>query len=303
MSSASQGISRREFLTQGVCAAGLAAAASAAGRPGKAAGKRRVLMHFGFTTFQWGKDWDIPTLIANCQKVGVFGVELRTSSGYAHGVELQIDARRRAEVKKIFADSAVKLVGLASSEKFDWLDPAKVRQAIENTKAYLQLSRDIGASGVRVFVNDYHKEVPREKTIQQVADALNALGPTAADLDQQVRLEAHGSAGDLASIRQIMDRVTQPRVRVKINSLARDAEGKGFEFNFNLVKKYLGDTLHLHDLKDPKFPNQLQIELLVKMGWKGWALLEASSKVPDRVQALQEQRELWDRMVAKAAKA
>jgi len=49
-------------------------------------------MRFGFTTYQWGKDWDVPTLIENCSKAGVFGVELRTSQSYAHGVELDLDA-------------------------------------------------------------------------------------------------------------------------------------------------------------------------------------------------------------------
>ena len=78
--------------------------------------------------------------------------------------------------------------------------------------------------------------------------------------------------------------------------------GAGFEANFNLVKKHLGHTVHLHNLKDTKFPYQLQLNLLVKMNWDGWALLEASDEVPDRVAALIEQRELWDQMMAKALK-
>jgi hypothetical protein len=64
------------------------------------------------------------------------------------------------------------------------------------------------------------------------------------------------------------------------------------------VKDLLGQTLHLHNLKDTEFPYQLQMNLLVKMGWSGWQLLEASDKVPDRAQALIEQRQIWDRMLA-----
>jgi len=41
-------------------------------------------MRFGLVTYQWGKDWDLPTLIANCKKTGLLGVELRTQ--HAHGV-------------------------------------------------------------------------------------------------------------------------------------------------------------------------------------------------------------------------
>ena len=100
-----------------------------------------------------------------------------------------------------------------------------------------------------------------------------------------------------------MDQVEQPSVRVKLNSDVRDTAGRGFEYNFNLVKDFLGETLHLHNLKDTEFPYQLQMDLLVKMGWCGWQLMEAENKVPDRVQALIEQRRIWDRMLAEALKA
>jgi hypothetical protein len=40
------------------------------------------------------------------------------------------------------------------------------------------------------------------------------------------------------------------------------------------------------------------MDLLVQMGWGGWQLLEASDKVPDRLQALIEQRQIWDGLLA-----
>lgn len=258
---------------------------------------------FGFTTYQWGKDWDIPTLIANCSKAQVYGVELRTSQSYAHGVELDLTAQQRREVKKRFEDSPITLVGLATSERYDSPDPEQLEAAIKNTKAYIELSKDVGGSGVRVFPNSFHDNVPHEKTIEQIGNALNIVGAFAANFGQQIRLEAHGSAGDLPTIRAIMNHVVQPSVRVKLNSDKRDTQGEGFEHNFNLVKDFLGDTLHLHNLKDPDFPYQLQMDLLVKMGWSGWQLLEASDNVPDRVQALIDQRQIWDRLLANSLKA
>ncbi|MHC4682517.1 MAG: sugar phosphate isomerase/epimerase family protein [Planctomycetota bacterium] len=194
-------------------------------------------------------------------------------------------------------------MGLATSERFDSPEPEKLKAAIENTKAYLMLSRDIGGSGVRVFPNSFHNGVAREKTIEQISRAMNVVGAFAADYGQQVRLEAHGNVGELPTLKAIMDHVDQPSVRLKLNSSTRDTQGEGFEHNFNLVKDLLGDTLHLHNLKDAEFPYQLQMDLLVKMGWTGWQLLEVSDKVPDRVAALIEQRQIWDRMLAKSMKA
>ena len=297
-------LSRRVFLSRCLCVTtGAAAAAVLTSCDSLKNQKSAARTRFGFTTYQWGKDWDVPALIANCSKAGVFGVELRTSQSYAHGVELDLDARQRREVKKQFEDSPVCLVGIASGERYDSPEEAKLNSAIENTKAYVKLSRDVGGSGVRVFPNSFHDGVPREKTIEQITDALNIVGSFAADYGQEIRLEAHGNAGELPTIRAIMDQVVQPSVRVKLNSDKRDTGGEGFESNFNLVKDLLGETLHLHNLKDTEFPYQHQMDLLVKMGWSGWQLLEVSDKVPDRVQALIEQRLIWDQLLANSLNA
>ena len=60
-------------------------------------------MQLGLVTYQWGADWDLPTLIKNCQKTGFAGVELRTT--HKHGVEPSLDEAQRKEVAKRFADS------------------------------------------------------------------------------------------------------------------------------------------------------------------------------------------------------
>lgn len=300
-------LSRRDFISRGLCVASGAAAAafltSCDSMETAGAKKRAAKTRFGFTTYQWGEDWDVPTLVANCTKAGVFGVELRTSQSYAHGVELELNVHQRREVRKHFEDSPVCLVGIASGERYDSPEKEELNSAIENTKGYIKLSLDVGGSGVRVFPNSFHNGVPREKTIEQIAKALNVVGAFAADYGQEIRLEAHGSAGELPTIRVIMDQVVQPSVRVKLNSDVRDAGGEGFEAQFNLVKDLLGGTLHLHNLMDTEFPYQLQMDLLVRAGWSGWQLLEATDKVPDRVAALIEQRQIWDRMLANSLNA
>ena len=55
-------------------------------------------MKLGLCTYLWGQDWDLPTLIANCEKTGFLGVELRTQ--HAHKVETNLNAAQRTEVKK-----------------------------------------------------------------------------------------------------------------------------------------------------------------------------------------------------------
>ena len=286
---------RRAFIRGGIQAG---AWLIALGPAASASAPRVSKMRFGFTSYQWGADWDVPTTIANCAKAKAFGAELRTQEKYAAGVEVSLSEPQRREVRKRFADSPVTMVGLACSEKYDWIDPARLKEAIESTRAHLKLSRDIGGGGLRVFVNDWHKEVPHEQTIEQVTGALNTVGKIAADYGQLVRLENHGSAGDLVTIRKIMDGVTQKSVRIKLNGYQGDADD--FGRRFQLVKDVLDNTLHFHELDRGNFPYQLQSELLIDAGWDGWWLLETSTKVPDRLQAMIQQREMWERIVAKS---
>jgi sugar phosphate isomerase/epimerase len=300
--------SRREFLRGGIGAALGVGACLAMSRLTLCAAdvpddSLKARMRIGLATYQWGADWDIPTLIANCSKAGIFGVELRTSSKYAHGVETTLSVERRADVKKQFADSPVRIVSIACSEKVDWLEEKKLRAAIDAAKAHLILSHDVGCDVVRVFPNDFHPKVSREKTIKQIADAMRELGAIADDLGQEVSLEAHGKAGELPTMRAIMDRANRRNVRVRLNCDARDAKSKGFAENFNLVKDFLSRIIHLHDLHDPAYPYQAMVDLLAKANWKGWALMERSEKVPDRISAMAEQREAWEAMLEKAAQS
>lgn len=288
-------ITRRQLLARSLQAgAGLMMSRSAPAAPGNRVSK----MRFGLMTYQWGIDWDIPTLIANCTKTKAFGVELRTSAHYAHGVEITLSDAQRREVKKQFADSPIQVVGLASAERFDNPDPDRLAKAIEITIAHIKLSQDVGGHGVRVVPNDYHPDIPKEKTIEQIQKALNTVGKAASGYGQRIRVENHGSAGDLVSLYQIMQGVNQSNVRVKLNGESID--GPDFADRFAKIKPYLDDTLHFHELNRGNFPYQLQSDLLIDAGWDGWWLLEASSKPPDRVQAMLEERSMWEDIVAKS---
>src|SRR5262245_57882116 len=95
-------ISRRDFL--GTAAVGASLGAGILLRSQTAAAqdqdKKGADIRFGLVTYQWGKDWDLPTLITNCSKAGALGVELRTT--HKHGVEPTLTDAERAAVRKRF---------------------------------------------------------------------------------------------------------------------------------------------------------------------------------------------------------
>jgi hypothetical protein len=286
-------LSRRSFLSSAVVAAGTAVTARAS-----FAQARGDKMSYGLVTYMWGHDWDFPTLIANCEKARALRVELRTT--HAHGVERTLDKKQRAAVRERFADSAVVLAGIGSNERYDNPDPAVVKKAIEATKDFIRLSHDVGSSGVKVKPDRFYPDVPRQKTIEQIGQSLNALGKYADGFGQQIRLEVHGQCAELPTIKAIMDVADHRNVAVCWNSNAQDLKGKGLEHNFGLVRDRFGATCHVRELNTPGYPYQKLIDLLVKMDYEGSVLLEASSKPKDRVVALAEQVKLFKQMVAKS---
>lgn len=256
-------------------------------------------MKYGFVTYQWGKDWDLNTLISNLTKSNVLGAELRTTHG--HKVEYTLNAKEREEVKNKFDDSPVTLVGFGSDERFDNPDPEVLKKAIVATHEFIKLSHDTGATGVKVKPNSFHDGVEKEKTIEQIGKSLNIVGKIAADYGQQIRLEVHGQCAELPIMKQIMDIADHPSVAVCWNCNKKtDMLGEGLEYNFNLVKDRMGATAHIHDLTIDDYPWEQIFKLYAGINYDGWLMLE-EGRVPegDMVELLIKQKSLFDKMVAK----
>jgi sugar phosphate isomerase/epimerase len=269
------------------------AAAAAIAPSALFADSNKAKFRFGLVTYMWGNDWNQETLFKNCEATGLEGVELRTT--HAHKVEPTLTSAERADLKKRLADSKVKVVGLGSNENFDNPNPDVVKKSIETSKAFLQLSHDIGTSGVKVKPDRFHDSVPKEKTIEQIGRSLNELGKFAADLGQQVRLEVHGQCAELPTIAKIMEVADHPAVAVCWNSNAQDLQAEGLESNFQLVRKRFGATCHVRALEDKVYPFAKLFQLLRESDYDGWVLLEANPIPEDRITALKEQKALFDK--------
>ena len=262
-------------------------------------GWKKPTIMLGLVTYLWGKDWDVPTLIKNCADTNIKGVELRVD--HAHKVTPELNATQRLEVKKRFADSPVQLVGLCTNQQFDYVQPEHLKASIERTKEFIRLSADVGGSGVKVKPNALHKEVSTEKTLTQIAESLNELARYGADFGQQIRLEVHGEeTQELPAIKKIMDLAIHPNATICWNCNPQDLNGKGFEYNFNLVKDRFGATCHVRELDRTDYPYQELLTNLVKMNYTGWVLLECHTDPADKVKSMWSQQQVFRQMIARA---
>ena len=252
-------------------------------------------MRLGLVTYNWGKDWDLPTLIKNLEDTGFEGVELRST--HKHGVEPSLNKQQRVEVAKRFADSKVQLVGLGSACEYQSADPAELKRNIDETKAFIELCHDVGGTGVKVRPNKFVKDVPEDKTLEQIGKALNEVAAYGAGFGIGIRLEVHGPGTCLLpNIKKIMDVADNPGVVVCWNCNPTDTDGEGLEANYRMVEKRIG-IYHIHDLVT-EYPWTQLFALMKQSKFDGWTLLEEGAPTADPIRVMRYYRRLWEYMTA-----
>lgn len=261
---------RRDFLSSVAAVPGLAVFESA--QTPRPTPDRRGLK-LGTVTYNIAKDWDVPTLIKNLTESGFDAVELRTT--HKHGVEISLSPAARAEVRKRFEDSPVKIGGLGTTCEYHSPDPAALRKNVDETKAWVTLARDIGSPGVKVRPNGLPKDVPEEKTLEQIGKALAECGAFAEDHGVKIQLEVHGEGTSrLPRIRRMLDYGgNHPGVRVCWNSNPTDLLDGGFDANFRLVRDQIGQ-IHMRDLFVEDYPWRPLFSALSAMRFEGYCFAE-----------------------------
>jgi len=260
-----------------------------------------VALKLGLVTYQWGKDYPLAELLKVCEQTKYTGLELRST--HKHGVEPSLNATQRAEAKKRFADSPVALVGLGSACEYHASNPAVVEKNIDETKAFIDLSAELGGSGVKVRPNGLPQDVPVEKTLEQIGKSLRIVGEYAAKANQQIRLEVHGKGTqEIPNMRKIMEVADHPNVVVCWNCNPTDLSGAGFESNFDALAKWMG-TVHIHDLRPGKvdYPWPALFKKLKACdakGFTGWCLMEDGATPADIPAAMVENHSLFQTMIS-----
>ncbi|MCY4108380.1 MAG: TIM barrel protein [Chloroflexi bacterium] len=231
-------------------------------------------MKLGLVTYNLARTWDLETIISRCESAGYEAAQLRTEHG--HGVEVTLNAAERAEIRDRFRDSDIKEISLGSTCEYHSLDAGEVGRQIELTKRFVDLAVDIGAVGVKVRPNGLQEAagVPREKTLEQIGLALRQCGQHAEGSPVSIWLEVHGpETSHPPNIRRIMEAADHSHVGVCWNSNPTDVVDGSVREYFELLRPW-GQSVHLSDLADPKYPWRELFALLRESGYSGYCLVE-----------------------------
>jgi len=190
------------------------------------------------------------------------------------------DARRQLTAHGL----AVSCLG-ASAQMHD-LDAVKHEAQLDEARRFIDLAQALGAPYVRVFGNEYVKDVPRDQMLAHIAGALHELGDHARRKGVTVLIESHGDFTDSPALLEILQKADSPNVALLWDAHHTFVSGKEQpEDTVRQLGRYIRHT-HLKDSvpagNDRRYvltgtgdvPVKRQIAALAKIGYRGFYSFE-----------------------------
>lgn len=236
----------------------------------------------GMVTYNVAAQWDLPTILKVCKSVGIAAVECRTT--HKHGVEPSLNAEQRDAVRKQFADSGVVFWGCGTVCEFQSPDVEVVKKNIETCKQFVQLTHDLGGTGVKVRPNGLPKGVSTDKTLEQIGKALIDCGNIAEGFGIEIWVEVHGAGTqEPANMKSIMEHCGHKSVGLTWNSNATDVKDKSAKAAFDMLKPWIR-SCHINEIyKDStgSYPYRELFKLFREMNYDRYTLIEVGRTPTD----------------------
>ena len=192
---------------------------------------------------------------------------------------------RIPEAKRQLAAHGLTVSCLGASAQMHDMDPVKHAAQLDEGRRFIDLAQALGAPYVRVFGNEYVKDVPRDEMLAHIAGALHELGDYAKPKNVTVIIESHGDFTDSPSLLELLQRADSPNVALLWDAHHTFVSGK--EEPEDTVRQLGRYIRHVH-LKDSipagptsndrryvltgrgQVPVKRQIAALVKLGYRGY---------------------------------
>jgi len=190
------------------------------------------------------------------------------------------------EAKRQLAARGLVVSCLGASAQMHDMDPVKHAAQLDDGRRFIDLAQALGAPYVRVFGNEYVKDVPRDQMLAHIAGALRELGDYAKGKGVTVLIESHGDFTDSPALLEILQKADSPSVALLWDAHHTFVAGKEQpEDTVRQLGRYIRHT-HLKDSvpagNDRRYvltgtgevPVKRQIEALEKIGYKGFYSFE-----------------------------
>lgn len=232
----------------------------------------------------WPLDKILDVAVANKYK----GIEIR-------GIQREMDLSKSPHfnsnenikaTKQKFADKGLKIVGLGSSAAMHHAAEAERSKAMDEAKRFIEIADKAGCPYIRVFPNNFPKDIPKEKTMELMVAGLNELAKFSKGTSVKVLMETHGDliwSDDLVKVMSQVDAGQTGLVWDVSNMWTVTKEDPAMVFG--KIKKWVRHT-HIKDIKlqdgkeiytlfgEGDVPALKAIDLLEKDKYKGFYSFE-----------------------------
>jgi sugar phosphate isomerase/epimerase len=155
-------------------------------------------------------DWPLEKILDVAVANNYNGIEIR-------GIQREMDLSKSPhfnsdanikETRKKFSDKNLKIVGLGSSAAMHHADGNERAKAMDEARRFIEIADKAGCPYVRVFPNNFPKEISKEKTMELMSAGLNDLANFSKGTNVKVVMETHGDliwSDDLVKVMNTVD--------------------------------------------------------------------------------------------------
>lgn len=156
-------------------------------------------------------DWTVEEVARRAAQMGAYGVELRAKAPDLH-VSADTPASRVREIRRLFADAGVRIVGITGYTTFAGADPATRHANEAQLVRNLALCAELGADYVRTFIGE--SEDAEGEVCRRAGESLRRAVETAAGIPAAALIETHDFAATGRVARRILDCAACPPERL-----------------------------------------------------------------------------------------
>ena len=225
-----------------------------------------------------------------------FAAEHQFASVELRGIQTNMDLTKVPELAPVHIGDARRQLAthglavscLGASAQMHDMDPAKHAAQLDEARRFIDLAHALRAPYVRVFGNEYVKDVPRAEMLAHIGGALHELGDYAKPKHVTVVIESHGDFTDSPALLEILQKADSPNVALLWDAHHTFVSGKEEpEDTVRQLGRYIRHT-HLKDSvalpggNDRRYvltgtgdvPVKRQIAALAKTGYRGFYSFE-----------------------------
>lgn len=234
-------------------------------------------------------DWNLDEIIAGMKRHGYQGLEPRVEWGHACGIEADLAAGKRREIRDRMTEEELEICCIATSVRMATPDSKERAKHVEDLKQYINLAADLDCKLIRTFGGQRDRERELQAVVDYVVEGYLEAMPFAAERGVTVLMETHDDWSCSAPVRNVIEQANHPNLRILWDLMHPQRMLERPEETFVVVGEY-ARHLHAHDgqyidgklqicqLGDGAIDHGMPLKLLQKAGFDGYFSVEVIHK-------------------------